>query len=453
MNLLRSKPPPDAARAAGPEAPAAAARRMGVGPSMAVGGAVVAVFVGGFGVWAATAPLESAAIAPGVIGVSGERKTVQHLEGGIVEEIRVADGETVEAGQPLILLDDTQARAALALLEAQRLSAAALTARLEAERDGRPAIRWPAALRDAAGADGEAAAVLVTQERIFEARATSLANQTAILERRIEQLREESAGLAGETAAQDRRLELLEEEIAGVRELVARGLEPRPRLLEMERAETEIVGARVRNRAQAARIEQTIGETELQIIELGNARQAEVAAELREVETRLSDLRERLAAARDVAARTRVTAPVAGTVLDLRVFTRGGVIGPGQPLMEIVPAEDRLVIEARVAPTDIEVVAVGLEAQVRLTAFSQIGAPRLAGRVVRVSADRLGDPRTGAAWYETRVALDPDQPGLDGLALVPGMPAEVMIVTGARTPLDYLLKPIVDSVGRALREE
>lgn len=444
---------PDDARAAGPEAPAAAARRMGVGPSMAVGGAVVAVFVGGFGVWAATAPLESAAIAPGVIGVSGERKTVQHLEGGIVEEIRIADGETVEAGQPLVILDDTQARAALALLEAQHLSAAALSARLEAERDGRPAIRWPAALRDAAGADGEAAAVLATQERIFQARAASLANQTAILERRIEQLREESAGLAGETAAQDRRLELLAEELAGVRELVARGLEPRPRLLEMERAETEIVGARVRNRAEAARIEQTIGETELRIIELGNARQAEVAAELREVETRLSDLRERLAAARDVAARTRVTAPVAGTVLDLRVFTRGGVVGPGQPLMEIVPAEDRLVIEARVAPTDIEVVAVGLEAQVRLTAFSQIGAPRLAGQVVRVSADRLGDPRTGAAWYEARIALDPDQPGLDGLALVPGMPAEVMIVTGARTPLDYLLKPIVDSVGRALREE
>ena len=187
MDLLRSKPPPDAARAAGPEAPAAAARRMGVGPSMAVGGAVVAVFVGGFGVWAATAPLESAAIAPGVIGVSGERKTVQHLEGGIVEEIRVADGETVEAGQPLVLLDDTQARAALALLEAQHLSAAALTARLEAERDGRSAIRWPAALRDAAGADGEAAAVLATQERIFRARARSLDNRTAIYRRQIAQ--------------------------------------------------------------------------------------------------------------------------------------------------------------------------------------------------------------------------------------------------------------------------
>lgn len=443
---------PDGARA-GPEPPAAAARRMGVGPSMAVGGAVVAVFVGGLGVWGATAPLESAAIAPGVIGVSGERKTVQHLEGGIVEEILVTDGETVEAGQSLVILDDTQTQAALALLEAQHLSASALMARLEAERDGLPAIRWPAPLLDAAGEDAAAVSVLATQERIFQARAASLANQTAILERRIEQLREESAGLAGEMAAQDRRLALLAEELEGVRELVARGLEPRPRLLQMERAESEIAGSRVRNRAQIARIEQTIGETELQIIELGNARHAEAAAELREVETRLSDLRERLAAARDVAARTRVTAPVSGTVLDLRVFTRGGVIGAGQPLMDIVPTEDRLVIEAHVAPTDIEVVAVGLPAQVRLTAFSQLGAPRLVGRVIRVSADRLDDPATGAAWYEARIALDPGQPGLDELALVPGMPAEVMIVTGARTPLDYLLKPIVDSVGRALREE
>ena len=428
-------------------------QNMGVGPSMAVGGAVVAVFVGGFGVWAATAPLESAAIAPGVVGVSGERKTVQHLEGGIVADILVADGEIVAAGQPLIVLDDTQARAALALLEAQDLSAAALTARLAAERDGRRAIRWPAALREAAAGGGEAAAILATQERIFQARAVSLANQQAILERRIEQLREESAGLAGEMAAQDRRLALLAEEIDGVRELVARGLEPKPRLLEMERTEAEIAGARVRNRSQIARVEQTIGETELQIAELGNGRLAEVAAELREVETSRSDLRERLAAARDVVVRTRVNAPVAGTVLDLRVFTRGGVITAGQPLMDIVPAGDRLVIEARVAPTDIEVVTVGLQAQVRLTAFSQLGAPRLDGRVTRVSADRLGDPRTGAAWYEARIALDPGQPGLDALELVPGMPAEVMIVTGARTPLDYLLKPVVDSVGRALREQ
>ena len=301
--------------------------------------------------------------------------------------------------------------------------------------------------------DGAAAEVMATQERIFRARAVSLANQRAIHRRRIEQLREESAGLAGELAAQDRRRALLAEELEGVRELVERGLEPKPRLLEMERAEAEIVGARVRNQARIAGIAQTIDETRLVIDELGNVRLAEVVAELREVETRLSDLRERLAAARDVVARTRVTAPVAGTVMALQVFTEGGVVAAGQRLLDVVPANDRLVIEARVAPNDIETIALGLAAQVRLTAYSQLGAPRLTGRVVRVSADRLADPRTGASWYEARIALDPDQPGLASLALVPGMPAEVMIVTGARTPVDYLLKPIVDSLGRALREE
>ena len=436
-----------------PAGPPGRRRDMGIRASMTTGLVVVAVFVGGFGTWAAVAPLESAAIAPGIIGVSTERRTVQHLEGGIVDEILVADGDRVAAGQTLIVLDDTAARAALDLLEGQYRSAVALNARLEAERDDRPAIGWPAWLADAALDDGAAAEVMATQERIFRARAVSLANQRAIHRRRIEQLREESAGLAGELAAQDRRRALLAEELEGVRELVERGLEPKPRLLEMERAEAEIVGARVRNQARIAGIAQTIDETRLVIDELGNVRLAEVVAELREVETRLSDLRERLAAARDVVARTRVAAPVAGTVMALQVFTEGGVVAAGQRLLDVVPANDRLVIEARVAPNDIETIALGLAAQVRLTAYSQLGAPRLTGRVVRVSADRLADPRTGASWYEARIALDPDQPGLASLALVPGMPAEVMIVTGARTPVDYLLKPIVDSLGRALREE
>ena len=378
---------------------------------------------------------------------------MQHLEGGIVEEILVADGDEVAAGQTLIVLDGTAARAALAC------SRGSTARRPRSTRGWRPSATagrpsaWPDWLEGEALDDGEAAEVMATQERIFQARAVSLVNQRAIHQRRIEQLREEAAGLEAELAAQDRRRALLHEELEAVRELVERGLEPRPRLLAMERAETEIVGDRVRNQARIASIEQTIDETRLVIDELGNVRLAEVVAELREVETRLSDLRERLAAARDVVERTRVTAPVAGTVMDLQVFTEGGVVAAGQRLMDVVPANDRLIIEARVAPNDIETIALWLAAEVRLTAYSQLGVPRLTGRVIRVSADRLGDPWTGAAWYEARVALDPDQPGLSSLALVPGMPAEVLIVTGARTPIDYLLKPIVDSLGRAQREE
>ena len=437
-----------------PRTPEPASPGMAVGPSMTAGLAVVAVFLGGFGLWAALARLDSAVIAAGVLGVSGERKTVQHLEGGIVADILVTEGAAVAAGQPLILLDDTQPRAALALLDAQYRSEAARNARLEAERDGLPDIVWPADLRTAAAVHPATAEVLATQERIFRARAVSLANQVAIHERRIEQLRDQRAGLLGEIESQDRQLELLDEGLFDVRRTVLLGLESKhERLLQLERQRSGTAGLRTRSEAQIAGIDEAVGERELLIVELGNTRLAEVAGELRDVELRLSDLRERLAAARDVVARTRVRAPVGGTVMGLRVFTRGGVIDPGEALMEIVPAGDWLVIEARVATTDIDSVAAGLPAQVRLTAFSQLGAPRLTGEVVRVSADRFDDARTGAAWYEARIALDPGQPALADLELVPGMPAEVMIVTGARTPLDYVLTPIVESLGRALREE
>ena len=266
-------------------------------------------------------------------------------------------------------------------------------------------------------------------------------------------MRAEATGLGEEIEAQDRQLALLEEEIAAFRALVERGVEGKPRLLALQRARAEAAGARARNRAQVARVEQKVGEMLLTIEELGNTRLNEVAAALREVEVRLSDLREGMASARHVLSRTRVLAPVSGTVVNLRVFTRGGVVGPGEALMEIVPAGDRLVVEARVEPMDIDSVYRGLPAQVRLTAFSQITTPALSGEVARVSADRLVDERTGAPYYEARIALDAGQPGLADLKLQPGMPAEVMIVTGERTALEYLLEPIVASFGRALRED
>ena len=435
-----------------PKAGSAGGRDMGVGRTMVFGIVVIALFFGAFGAWAVFAPLESAAIAPGVLGVSGKRKTVEHLEGGIVAEILVEEGEEVTAGQTLVELDDTRARASFSLLQGQHRSAAALKARLEAERDDLPQVLYPEWLRQAVTEDG-ADDFLSTQDRIFEARARSLGNRTAIYDQRIAQLREEATGLKAEIGAQDRHIGLLEEEIGGISGLVEKGLEGKQRLLALERRKAEIEGRRAQNEARIARVEQRVGETRLTIIELGNARLNEVVAELREVEARLSDLRERMEAAGNVLLRTRVVAPVTGTVVDLRVFTRGGVIGEGDPLMDIVPAGSDLVIEAQVDPTDIDSVYPNLPAQVRLTAFSQITTPMLSGTVLQVSADRLTDERTGTPYYEARVALDAGQPELEELKLQPGMPAEVMIITGKRTALDYLLKPIVTSFGRALREE
>lgn len=415
---------------------------------MALAGAVMVLFLGGFAAWAALAPLESAAIAPGVLAVSGERKTVQHLEGGIVAGIAVAEGDAVAAGQTLLVLDDTRPRAVLAGLEGQYRSAAALQARLLAERDGLDAIAWPERLR-MSDDDG----ILATQERIFAARKASFDNETAILEQRIAQIREQALGYKGQIAAQDREIALLSEEARDVRRLVEKGHMPKPRLRALEREAAEVAGARARNLAQVARLAQAAGETRLRIVRLGNARMTEVTTELREVEAHLADLNERLTAARDVLARTKVIAAVTGTVVGLGVFTHGAVIAPGQRLMDIVPAGEGLVVKARVAPTDIDSVMVGLPAKIRLTAFSQLTAPPLDGHVIRVSADAFSDERTGVSWYEIQVGLDPGQAALEGLRLVPGMPAEVMIVTGASTPLEYLLKPILTSMDRALREK
>ena len=425
---------------------------MGIGRTMVFGVGVIALFFGGFGLWSTLAPLESAAIAQGVLSVSGKRKTVQHLEGGIVADILVTEGDEVAAGQTLVVLDDTRAHATVSDLEGKYRSAAALEARLAAERDGLPEIRYPEWLREAVAEEG-GGDLLATQDRIFEARARSLANRTSIHDQRIAQLREEIIGLTEEVEAQDRQIDLLAEESTALRVLVEKNMEGKTRLLALERRAAELAGRRARNRALIARVEQRIGETRLTIAELGNQRLNEVVAELHEVEERMSELRERILAARDVLSRTRITAPVAGTVVDLRIFTRGGVIGRGQPLMDIVPAGEKLVIEAYVNPTDIDTVSPSLPAQVRLTAFSHLTTPTLSGTVLQVSADRLVDEQTGMPYYEAEVALDPGQPELVELNLQPGMPAEVMIVTGQRTAMDYLLKPIVASLGRALREE
>lgn len=439
--------PPQATGPGGPPT----VRGMGVGRPLALGAAVILVFVGGFAAWAVLAPLASAVVAAGVIEVVGERKTVQHLEGGLVADILVEEGNAVAAGQPVVVLDSTRSGALRSLLEQQHASTTALSKRLEAERDGLQAIAFPAWLRESA--DSGADDVLATQERIFEARAQSLQTRVAIHERRVAQLREEASGFREHIAAQDRELALLAEEISDVAALVEKGYEPQTRLRALQRREAGISGSRARNRATIARIEQQIAETHLAMAELHQSRQREVVEALREVETQLSDLRERLSAARDVDARTQVRAPVSGTVVGLRVFTRGGVVGPGEALMDIVPAEAGLVIAARIDPLDIDAVTPGLPAEIRLVAFSRLTMAPLSGEVVGVSADRLMEPRTGASYYEARVALDPASGAVAPGELHPGMPVEVLIVTGTRTPLSYLVRPIADRLRRAMREE
>ena len=425
----------------------------GIRPVVLAGAAVVVAFFGGFGSWVAFAELDSAAIAPGLVAVASNRKTIQHLEGGIVGEILVREGETVRAGQPLIRLEATQARATQELLRGRELSALALAARLVAERDWGEAIAFPGAL-DRAAADPKVREIVEAQQNIFAARREALAGQEAILAQRAAQFAEEIVGLEGDIKAQDTQIALIKEESDAVAGLVEKGLAQKPRLLGLLRESAEIEGARSRNVAAIARARQNITEARLRVTELKTTMLNEVVQQLREVQAELSDLTERMRAAEDVLRRTEIRSPLDGTIVGLAVHTTGGVIGPGEALMDIVPRDDRLIVEAQVDPIDIDVVYPGLNPKVRLSAFSQRNIEPLDGEVLSVSADRLTEPQTGRPYFLARIALLGDvRAALDGARLYPGMQAEVMIVTGARTPFEYLTRPVLVSLRRAFRED
>lgn len=429
-----------------------------------VGLALVAVFLGGFGTWAAVAPLESAAIAAGTVTADSSRKTVQHLEGGIIGEILVRDGDYVKAGQPLLRLADTRPRTSLASLNSQLWNAIAREARLIAERDGLDIVDYPWELLDQAS-DPRVADVLAGQERIFNTRRALLKSRTALIEQRIARVREEIVGLRAQEASAKTQAGLIKQEIADVRVLYDKGLARKPRLLALERALAEIEGQRGEYTAQIAQAEQVIAESELNMITIQNDTQDEVATALRDTQVQISQLREQMEAARDVMTRTEIRAPEDGIVTDLRVRTPGGVIAPGQPLLDLVPAEDRLVVKARIRPDDIDMVHPGLPAKVRLTPFKHRLVPPIDGTVGYVSADHLVDDRNGQSFYEVTIeiaeaAMKYDGTGLRGQVsglvggpeLVPGMPAEVMIKTGETTVAFYALAPILDSFNRAFRE-
>lgn len=414
------------------------------------------VFTGVLGAWSLTAPLDSAAVAAGHVVVESRRKTVQHLEGGIVRGILVAEGARVEAGAPLVVLDQTQARSALDTLRSQQDELLAREARLLAERAGADEVAFPPhlAVRAAHDQDARIAELLDGQRRLFAARWESLRGQVDILIQRTAQLDAEADGLRAQVASTEVQLSLIAEEMQDARTLVVKGLERKSRLLSLEREAANLGGRRGEYLASIARAEQRRGETGLQILDLRNKRAEELATELREVQGKLRELDERLHAAGDVLDRTVVRAPATGMVMNVQVHTAGGVIGAGKPILDIAPDDDSLLIEARLRPTDIDNVHTGLPARIRLTAFKQRTTPVLSGRVTYVSGDALTDQRTGDASYSAHIVVDRGElQRAGGLNLQPGMPAEVMVVTGRRTAADYFLAPLTDSFARAFREE
>jgi HlyD family secretion protein/epimerase transport system membrane fusion protein len=415
------------------------------------GVALVVFFALAFGSWGCLVPLDGGAVAPGVVNPDSGKKTIQHLEGGIVAELPVREGERVKAGQPLVVLESTQARAAHETLVQQQLSLLARKARLEAERAGHSRIAWPAELR---AAHANIKPVLDAQQEVFDTRRQTHASRREILAQRIEQLLHQIRGYEAQVLSASKQIGFVAEELSAKEYLVRRGLIPKPEALRLRRTDAEISGKLGEYEAEIARGRQQIGEARLQILAVDAERADQIAGDFEKVRGELADVNEKLLASADIVRRTVVAAPVDGTVVDIKFKTLGGVVQRGEPILSIVPEGDELIVEARLTPVDVKAVHAGLEARLNLSAWSSRLVPKIPGIVRTVSADRLIDEATRQPYYLARVAVD--RPTLQRLApgvdLIPGMPVEVLVVTERRTMLDYLLRPFDDALWRSFRE-
>lgn len=413
----------------------------------------IAVVFGVLGVWSAFAPLDQAAIAQGRIAVVGSHKAVQHLEGGIVREILVRETQGVKEGEVLFRLQPVQALAGAEALRKQLDVAQATEARLVAEQNGAPAVAFPPLLL-ARRSVPETAVALRDQERQFAERRRSLDNETGILKAGIEEKTQDIAGRTLQRGTLASQLASYNQEIGGLTDLTAKGYYPRNKLLGIQRERDRLQGELALTESGITRLSKTIEEAKLQIQGVRQKRDTEIAQQLGEIRSRLSDLREKLTVAEDVLARVEVKAQRDGIVHDLKVHTVGAVVKPGETLAEIVPVADGLVVQARISPTDIESVAVGQKAEVRFQNFSARETPIILGRVETLSPDSLTDDVTHQVYFAAKVVIDPASVSPDiARRIGPGMPADVLITTGERTVLAYLCAPLFNTLAKAFREK
>ncbi len=417
-----------------------------------IGVIIVAITFGMFGLWSLIAPLESAALAPGKVTVKGSRKSIEHLEGGIVAELPVQDGDLVAAGQLLLLLDDTQARAQLEIATGQYYAVKATESRLRGERDGVERVNYPDLI--GLGEDPRAADSIQSQNQVFNARRNGYLGEIAVLNQRISQLGEQVRGVEALRNGKQKLVKSYAEEIADFTELLEEGFADKQRLRELERSLARTEGEVAEHISTMAQLEIGIGETRLEILQLQKTFHTSVVDELGQVQIQVYDLEERIRAAADRAERTAIRSPVAGVVVGKTVTTVGEVISPGELLMFIVPQSGELIVEAQVSPIDIDRVHNGQAADIRFSAFKSATVPVIDGIVVSISADALTDAQLGTAYYLARVEVTPaGHAMLRDLTLVPGMPAEVLINTGSRTLFQYLTQPIRNAFARSLIED
>ena len=415
---------------------------------------IIAIFVFGFGLWGSLAPIRSAAIAPGKLVIDFKRKTIQHLEGGIIEEIRVKEGQEVVTGEPLIILRDISAKSQDSLITKQLITAMAVERRLLAERDHLKELSF-LGIEKAFEKEPSLKDILKTQHDLFLARQNAFFSKKDILGKRIDQLNDEIKGLKAQQDSVTKQREVMETEINMVETLVKTQNAPLTRLMQLQKEKASLDGTFGELNAQIAKAGQMILETKLEVINLENDQKNQILVELQDIEVRVSDLTEQLVSAKDVLKRTVIHSPITGLVMNIQYHTIGAVIQPGADIMNIVPQDDQIVVEAMVRPEDIDMVHAGLLAKVQLTAFKAQKVPKLTAKVLSVSADSLQDEMTGMFYFLARVKLEEDE--LEKLsskiALNPGMPAQVFIMTGSRSFMNYLLAPIMDATYKAFRED
>lgn len=404
-----------------------------------------------FLIWSVIAPLSKAAVAPGVIQAEGRRRTVQHLEGGIISEILVRENVRVRKGQPLMRLDTVQSGAAAEAARSQYYSLLAEMQRLEAELAGRGQLEFSDEMRKAGGAANH---IVDNQRALMAARRASLSGEVEVLRTTASQAQAETVSLESQIASQRSQLELLRSELASVQELVNEQLERRSRLLELQRAVANAEGQIGSLQGQLLRSRRRMSEAHARISALTSQRRDENQSRLRDVQMQLNEVREKLKAAADVADRRTIVSPVDGQVVQLRFTTVGGVVRPGEPVLDIVPDRQQLLVSARVRPIDIENVVVGLPTEVRILPYSGRKVPMLIGHVTAVSGDAIIPDQPGSEpYYAVEVEIDDIHLLKDmNVKLLSGMPTDTYIILGKRSLLSYLFQPLTDSFRRAFRE-
>ncbi len=420
---------------------------------MIAGGAIIAVLVLGLGAWASVTPLSTGVTAQGEVRVESNKKTVKHLQTGTIRQILVQEGQHVRAGQPMILYDDTEARASNDVLQNQFDSLEAQAARLTAEATGKAAPEFPADLMGRMS-DPRVAGMIRDQQFLFTTRAQLYQSQISVLNQRLDEIQSQIEGQQTQVKSIDEQIKLTQDEMAGYQELYDKGFAPKPLILARQRSIADLNGHRGSLMSDIARMHQQMGETRMQMAAVRDTRQSQAAETLRDTQAKIADTTPRLTAARETLDQTVVRAPVDGYVFNQTQFTVGGVTGSGETLMEVVPANAPIIVSAMVTLQDIDKIHLGMDAKVRFTGLNQRWHSPMDAKVIMVSADKIVSDKASPAFYRADLRIDPKE--LTKLKkntqITPGMPAQVMIVSGQKTVMGSLISPITDTIRDALHD-